>query len=125
MKQVNNITESRSQLGAGLTRIAHIDTAGLDVLMLDIANAGASPFTAFEVFASVSDSAPTRSVTPGSWSSENSFVWRPASVNLAALASGNGSHLGLNVSAFDRIEIFASGSGATAVLSGSGYEVRA
>lgn len=110
-------------VGAAYATIARFPVAGLDVLMLDIENVGASPLGGFRLFARVSNSAPLRDITPVSWVSESALIWHPSSVALDALPPGASAQVGINVTAFESIEIQAIGNGAVLSLAAGGYEV--
>lgn len=111
-------------VGAAYATIARFPVAGLDVLMLDIENFGASPLTGLKVFARVSHSAPLREITPSSWSVESDLMWMPTTVALGTLAAGAFAQFGLNVTAYESVEIQAVGAGAVLEISAGGYEVQ-
>lgn len=110
-------------VSASYSTIARFHVAGLDVLMLDIENVGASPLTGFKLFARVSHSAPLRDITPISWLVESGLIWQPSPVTLGTLAAAAFAQLGLNVAAYETVEVEAVGSGAVLSVSGGGYEV--
>ena len=112
-------------VGAAYATIARFPVAGLDVLMLDIENVGASPLTGFKLFARVSHSAPMRDITPASWVIESALVWQPAQLSLGTLAAAAIARLGLNVAAYESIEIQAVGTGAVLSIAAGGYGVGA
>lgn len=112
-------------VGAAYATIARFPVAVLDVLMLDIENVGASPLTGFKVFARVSPSAPMREITPTSWLTESALVWQPAPVSLGTLSAAAVAQLGLNVAAYESVEIQAIGTGAVLSIAAGGYEVGA
>ena len=111
-------------VGAAYSTIARFKTANLDVLMLDIENVGASPLTGFKLFARVSHSAPMRDITPASWVTESALVWQPSAISLGTLAAAAVAKLGLNVSAYENVEIQAVGAGAVLSVAAGGYEVK-
>lgn len=110
-------------VGAAYATIARFPVAGLNVLMLDIENVGASPLTGLKVFARVSHSAPLREITPSSWLVESDLIWRAASVALGTLGAGVVAQAGLNVTAYEAIEIQAVGADAILSVAAGGYEV--
>lgn len=112
-------------VGAAYGTVARFPVAGLDVLMLDIENVGASPLTGLKVFARVSHSAPMREITPASWITESALVWQPAATSLGTLAAAAVAQLGLNVAAYEAVEVQAIGAGAVLSIAAGGYEVGA
>lgn len=112
-------------VGAAYATVARFPVAGLDVLMLDIENVGASPLTGIKLFARVSHSAPMRDITPASWVIESALVWQPAQLSLGTLAAAAIAQLGLNVAAYESIEIQAVGTGAVLSIAAGGYGVGA
>ncbi|MBL8467372.1 hypothetical protein [Methyloversatilis discipulorum] len=110
-------------VGAAYATIARFPVAGLDVLMLDIENVGASPLAGFKVFARVSGSAPLRDVTPSSWTAESELIWKPTTRSLSTLSAGQFAQVGLNVAAYEAIELQAVGDGAVLGIAAGGFEV--
>lgn len=126
MKYIDDFGGSiKKGVGAAYSAIARFKTANLDVLMLDIENVGASPLTGFKLFARVSHSAPMRDITPASWVIESALVWQPAQLSLGTLAAAAIAQLGLNVAAYESIEIQAVGTGAVLSIAAGGYGVGA
>lgn len=124
MKYIDDFGGSiKKGVGAAYSTIARFKTANLDVLMLDIENVGASPLTGFKLFARVSHSAPMRDVTPVSWTTESTLVWQPSAIALNTLSAGAYAQCGLNVSAFESIELQAVGAGAVLTILAGAYEV--